>query len=77
MTKYFTGEDIAVRPVAKRTGGTRYGLYRPLDMHMSIIEEFSTLEFANLVAKYVEDHGGGYSLEERTAAVVFAHKELG
>ncbi len=68
----FQGQTIAVRLIAKRNG-IAYGIYRPGSPH-AIIDEFGTMEFANLVAQYVEKAGGSYEASIRREAREFARK---
>jgi len=68
--KNFVGRYVWVRRIKKMTGTIAFGLCRPYSN--AVIDEFETMEFANLVAQYIDSHGGSYAAAERKAAREYA-----
>lgn len=75
MMHCFRGEFVAVRLISKRNGGIGFVIYRP-DAPSAILDEFGTVDFANLVAQYVEQAGGSYEGSVRKAAKAYAREEI-
>lgn len=74
-TTVFRGEFVAVRLVHQRNGGIAYVVFRP-DAPSAVLDMFGTLEFANLVAQYVEQAGGSYEAQIRKAAKKYAREMI-
>lgn len=66
-TLCYEGVHIAVRPVRKGDGSTRWALYRP-GMRSAVLDELDDLGTANRVAGYIDAHGGSYDAAARRAA---------
>lgn len=71
----YKGADVEVKTIHGRDGVTRYGLFRPMEKH-SCLDVFENQGFANLVAMYIDLHGGNYAAVNRKAAEKFAEDEL-
>jgi hypothetical protein len=68
----YQGESIAVRPVRKSDGSVRYAIYRPWNKGRWVIDEFSSLAYANAIAAYIDANGGSLDKNQYRAAKKFA-----
>lgn len=71
----YKGEHIEVRRIKKRDNTYCWGVQRPGNKK-SVLECFHSPKFANLVALYIDTHGGSYERENRNEAKRHAYEVL-
>jgi hypothetical protein len=71
----YSGEHLHVRRIHKRDGTTAYGVHRP-GRPNAILDQFDSLREANLIAIFIDQHGGDYSARYRRAAKQHAKAHL-